>query len=155
MVIQCNMGWSAHSHISVCLCLVYTLTIYTLLLIELGLLAAVFWSHALRFIHSAFVFVSWQCIWSFDSRASEHKKSLSLSFSFSISLTISLCRLNRINERKKRRTCETIDKCWFAALIHRSDSSLTWVLFYIHNIRMRTLFWHFENNNRKSYIRLS
>lgn len=140
-----NMGVKcSYSHIYRSVCLLYMLTIYTLLLIELGLLASVFCSHALRFIHSAFVFISCQCIWSFDlSIGFSSTRTLSLSFSPFHSRSLYLYAF-RINEQKKnRRKCETIDKCWFAALIHRLDSSLTWVLFYIHNIRMQTLFWHF------------
>lgn len=146
MVIQCIIwGWSAHTHIyiglSVC-CICSQFTPYCWL-------SSDYWHpyfvlmHFVLFIRRSFSFhasVSGHSIWASGFLVRE--LSLSLLFSFSFSLTISLCLSNKRAE-KNRRKCETIDKCWFAALIHRLDSSLTWVLFYIHNIRMQTLFWHF------------
>lgn len=133
-----NMGWNSH------IAILYMLTIYTLLLIELRIIGSRIW----LCLHSFYIRDS------FSIRSDWFGHSLQI---LSLFLTLYPAHLPILSihtqrqpakrkrdteERKKRHTrYETIDKCWFAA---GRLWSLTWVHCFVRNIRIEVLFWHLK-----------
>lgn len=115
------MGWNSHNHN-----IVYMFTIYTLLLIELRIIGSRIWT-AYSFIFGI----------RFNRRQRQREREIFIHLviyceeyslvSLRFGLWMILCNVygercadNGNEEWKKRRKYETIDKCWFAALISRS-----------------------------------
>lgn len=117
----CNMGWNSHNHN-----IVYMFTIYTLLLIELRIIGSRIWTaysfiFGIRFNRGQRQRESekYLYIWSFIA-----KNTVWYLYDLACGWCCAMCMVSVVQtmamRSKKRRKYETIDKCWFAALISRS-----------------------------------